>query len=830
MAPQSDRLKTYREKRDEGRTPEPFGGESSESGLFFVIQKHAATRLHYDLRLEHDGVLMSWAVPQGISLDPSVKRFAAQTEDHPIDYAEFEGVIPDGEYGAGPMIVWDRGELEFIEDPDHGMDKGKLLFDLHGYKARGRFTLVRMKSPKEWLLIKKPDEWSRDDDDTFDETSILSGRSIEQVRDGRSNADDIAELLDEWAVPILDGAAPKLDPMLAETTDAPFTDPRWLFEIKYDGYRLTAHKADELVTLRYRSGRDATQTFPEIVEAVRRLQTTTAVIDGEVVVLDDEGHPVFNRLQRRGMLTNAHEVAAAAVAHPVTFFAFDLPVVAGHDLRRVPLVDRKRALRLLMPTIGPLRFADHIAERGEAMYEAVSDMGLEGIMAKQADSAYIGGRSDRWLKIRVEHRGTFAVIGFTQPEGSRTGFGALHLAGSEGGALTYRGRVGTGFDGSTLKSIHDDLTALPPLARPVANLPDDEASTWVEPEVFAQVRYREVTPDGSLRHPVFEGMVDDADLSTVSHVAPEAESEPDVPDDPRITQTSNLDKVFWPDEGHTKGDLISYYRAVAPTLLPYLEDRPLTLVRYPDGIEGKSFFQKNAPDFVPDGIRTEWIDSTNPEEGSAGNNFFVCESADALAYVINLGAIPLHIRASRVASIDQPDWCVLDLDPKEAPFEHVVEIARAIKRLCDDIDLPAYPKTSGKSGLHVLIPMGPKYDFDQQKLLGELLARVIETQLPDIATTIRSPAKRGNRVYVDFIQNGRGKLIVAPLSVRPVTGATVSTPLRWTEVTKRLDPTHFTISTVPTRLKRQKSDPMSGVLSDRPDIAASLRGLAATLG
>ncbi|MCB1246204.1 MAG: non-homologous end-joining DNA ligase, partial [Acidimicrobiia bacterium] len=305
--------------------------------------------------------------------------------------------------------------------------------------------------------------------------------------------------------------------------------------------------------------------------------------------------------------------------------------------------------------------------------------------------------------------------------------------------------------------------------------------------------------------------------------------EPNIPAATSETKTSNLDKVFWPDEGYTKGDLIDYYRTVAPSLLPYLADRPLTLVRFPDGIDGKSFFQKNAPDFVPTSIRTEWIDSSNPDEGSAGNNFFVCESVEALTYIINLGAIPLHVRASRVASIDRPDWCVLDLDPKTAPFTAVVQVARAIRSLCDDIDLPCYVKTSGKTGLHILIPMGPRYDFEQQKLLGELIARVIEGQMPDIATTIRSPSKRGDKVYLDFVQNGRGKLIVGPYSVRPVPGATVSTPLRWSEVTPKLDPTRFTIRSAPRRIGRMTNDPLAPVLTDRPDIAASLRALAAKM-
>ncbi len=831
MAPQSDRLQTYREKRDEAKTPEPFGGESSQSGLFFVIQKHDATRLHYDLRLEHDGVLMSWAVPQGISLDPEVKRFSAQTEDHPIDYADFEGLIPAGEYGAGPMIVWDRGSLEFIEDPDHGMDKGKLLFDLHGYKVRGRFTLVRMKNPKEWLLIKKPDPWARtgDDAETFDETSILSGRTVEEVAAGTKASTKIDELLASVGAPLIEKAASPITPMLAETADAPFSREGWIFEIKYDGYRMIAHKTDELVELRYRSGRDATDTFPEIVASIAALPVASAVIDGEVVVLDSEGKPSFSRLQKRGMLTNRFEVASASVDLPATFFAFDIITCNGRDLRSIPLIDRKGVLAAMTPSVGPVRFSDHVERQGIEMYEGASSLGLEGIMAKRADSTYVSRRSDDWLKMRVEHSGTFAIIGFTSPEGSRQGFGALHLAARTDGALTYAGRVGTGFDDATLKQLHADLGSLPELSQHIGSFPDHPPSTWVEPQMFCDVQYREVTPAGSLRHPVFLGLSPDATLDDVSELHTHPDSEPRSIDpvaqlqDTHTVKTSNLDKVFWPDDGYTKGDLIDYYDAVADHLLPFLVDRPLVTVRYPDGIAGKSFYQKNAPDFVPDSIRTEWIPSSDDERG---NRYFIAEDSDALRYIINLGAIPLHIWASRVATIEKPDWCILDLDPKSAPFSSVVTVARRIKQLLDEIGLPGFPKTSGQSGLHILIPMGARYDYAQQKLLGEIIARIVESDLPDIATTTRTPSARGDRVYIDFVQNGRSKLIAAPYAARPVPGATVSAPLRWSEVNAKLDPSRFTIKSLPARVARLKDDPLLGVLTETPDIATSLRALA----
>lgn len=829
---EADRLNEYRAKRDPELTPEPFGGTARAAVRSFVIQKHAARRLHYDLRLEDDGVLMSWAVPQGISLDPSVKRFAAHTEDHPLDYAGFEGTIPDGEYGAGSMIVWDRGTLTLIDGDGHGLEHGKLLFDLNGYKVRGRFTLVKTtKGPNEWLLIKKPDAWSTDGDADFDESSILSGRTVEQVQKGESGADTTRSILAEQGLDAPRGASASLSPMLAEVADGPFSRAGWFFEIKYDGYRLLATKTDDLVQLRYRSGLDATAAFPEIAQTVAGLPCSSVSLDGEVVVLGSDGKPSFSALQRRSKVSNPFEVATAALSTPVTFFVFDLLSFEGAVTTDMPLVDRKRSLRPLMPTSGPLQFADHIAERGTEMFEGAAALGLEGVMAKRADSTYQHRRSTDWLKIRVEHTHPFAVIGMTQPEGSRHKFGALHLAAMRDGTLDYVGRVGTGFDDKTLTAIHTDIIATASvepteMERRIGGLVADSNSTWVDPTIIADVRYKEVTEGGALRHPVFVRLRPDIDVDGIVDLGPRRET-PQA-NEPAVTTvaTSNLDKVFWPDEGYTKGDLLAYYTAVADHLLPYLNDRPLVTVRYPDGIEGKSFYQKNAPDFVPPSVRTEWVGSSDAERG---NNYFVCENGESLSYIINLGAIPLHIWASRVQSIEVPDWCVLDLDPKTAPFSSVITVARRIKQLCDDMAIPSYPKTSGQSGLHVLIPMGEGNTYEQQKLLGELIARVVESEMPDVATTVRSPSARGDRVYIDFVQNGRGKLIAAPYAARPVPGATVSTPLRWSEVSSKLNPSRFTIKTVPRRLGRMTDDPLAGVLAEVSDIAEGLRSLSKVL-
>lgn len=825
MSSPSDRLAAYREKRAADKTPEPFDEGAAAGAGIFVVQKHAASRLHYDLRLEHDGVLLSWAVPAGISFDPSTKRFAAQTEDHPIEYADFEGVIPKDEYGGGEMVVWDRGALTWDEDPAEGLETGKLLFSLHGYKLVGQWTLVQMKKkPKEWLLIKHTDPWSRPDDErALSEASILTGRTVEDLAAGGDPNTELLEFVRaHGAQPgAVDGA--HLDLMLAKVADGPFSDPSWLFEVKYDGYRLVATKDGRSVHLRYRSGLDATGLFPDLTSALRHLPFERFVIDGEVVVLDPEGRPSFAALQRRGKLSKRHDIAAAAARSPATLFGFDLLAVGNRDLRKVPLAARKTALAGVLPTLGPLRYTDHFTGIGEALYEQTVSMGLEGVMAKRADSLYVPGRSDNWLKIKSDQTGTFAIVGFTREKGTGTGIGALHIAAANGNELVYAGRVGSGFSASQLSRLEDDLaTLVSPEALAEGSPPTTQSDTWVEPELACSVRFKEITESGSLRQPVF---LDSApfDVGALVQVASVDRGEPPPPAviDTRTTEPTNADKVFWPSDGYTKGDLIGYYTAVADHLLPYLVDRPLVLDRFPDGIDGKSFFQKNAPEYVPDWIRTQWV---GKDEGK-GNTYFIVDDVDALRYIANLASIPLHVWASRLTTIDQPDWCILDLDPKDASFEAVVAVAREIHRICEDMGLPSYPKTSGKTGLHVLIPMGRGFSYEQQKLLGELLARVVESRLSDIATTVRNPAARNGKVYIDYLQNGRGKLIVSPYSARPVPGATVSAPLRWKEVVPSLDVTRFTIRSMPRRLRSMDQDPLVGILSDIPDVVGGLSTL-----
>jgi bifunctional non-homologous end joining protein LigD len=563
---------------------------------------------------------------------------------------------------------------------------------------------------------------------------------------------------------------------------------------------------------------------------VRGLPFESFVLDAEVVVLDEQARPSFGRLQKRALLRRSSDITRAAAELPAIAYVFDLLAFEGFDLRPLPLAERKRLLRRVLPRAGPLRYCDHVEEHGEAVYEEVRRLGLEGVIAKRADGPYRPGRSRDWLKLRVEKTEDFVVVGLSPPEGMRTGFGALHLAAYEDGALVYVGRVGSGFSERQLQEIprllEPHLRQGPPCAGPV---PADE-SLWVEPALACEVRFLAWTEDRLLRQPVFLRLRDDKrPEECVREAPPAAEPEPPESVEPTVEKKvafSNLDKVFWPDEGYTKGDLIDYYRAIAPWLLPYLADRPLVLTRYPDGIAGKFFFQKDAPGFVPGWMRLERMWS---EQAQRELDCFVCDDVETLLYLANLAAIPLHVWASRVRSLQSPDWCILDLDPKQAPFAHVVRIARAIRELSQDIGLPSFIKTSGATGLHVLLPLGAQMTFEQAKQLGELLARVIAAELPEIATIVRNPAARGGKVYVDFLQNGHGKTIAGPFSARPVPGATCSAPLLWDEVDDSLDPKAFTLRTLPARMQALGTDPLRPVLELAPDLPSVLARLAERL-
>lgn len=851
----ADQLAAYRAKRSTDRTPEPFGGEAIASPLYgglFVVHKHAARQTHFDLRFEMDGVLKSWAVPRGPSYDMADKRLAVRVEDHPLEYGDFEGLIPDGNYGAGAVVVWDRGQWVPLEDPKAGLEKGKLLFEFKGYKLHGKWTLVKIKkSEKDWLLIKERDAWAKSPAEELPQESVLSGLTVEDWKAGRTPADVLRQELIRLEVPRGVVEAGLVDVMLAEPSDEVFAKDGWIFELKLDGYRLVAnHRAGES-RLFTRSQADYTTVFPEIAKAVKALPLENVVLDGEVVVLDAKGHPSFSLLQKRGRLGKPIEIRRAAVELPATYFVFDLLAFEDFDLRSMPLVLRKEMLRKILPPFGPTRYLDHIEREGTAFLAQVGSMGLEGIVAKKADSPYRGGRSAVWLKLKADLTGDFAVVGFTEPRGGRPGFGALQLADMVGGQFVYAGRVGTGFDDRLLADLRALLDPLvrsnPPCLGPLVGsspeplgsekIPETKTTTWVEPRLVCEVRYREWTPDGVLRHPAFLRMRDDKRPTdcdrqgAVSHSAPAARAanpDPTPPSQvvaPKTVAFSNLKKVFWPGEGYTKGDMIDYYRAIAPWLLPYLKNRPVVLTRFPDGIDGKSFYQKDAPEFAPDWIRTVPIWS---EDTQRDIRYFVCDDLETLLYLANSGTIPLHIWQSRVGSLELPDWCVIDLDPKEAPFSEVIAVAQTLHQICERVALPNYVKTTGKTGLHILIPLGRQCTYEQSRTLGELLARLVIRAHRDTATVVRHIQKRGEKIYLDYLQNRHGQLIVSPYSVRPLAGATVSMPLTWDEVNPDLDQRRFafTIKTAAARMETLGDDPVVPVLDEKPDLAGVLERLA----
>jgi len=831
-----DSLEAYRRKRDPERTPEPFGGRPAAGPPRFTVQKHWARRLHYDLRLEMDGVLKSWAVPNGPSVRPEEKRLAVHVEDHPVEYADFEGVIPSGNYGAGSVIVWDRGWYRIVKegDPLEHLARGKLELELFGYKMRGRWTLVRMsKSDKDWLLLKKADAAAAQDEATERyPRSVISGLTVEEIRDVPAKQAAIRERVQALGAVKRDVDARAQPIMLAALEKTPFSGPDWLFEVKYDGVRVIAARRGETVMLYGRSGQTVTGRYPEVAGALRALSVEHFVIDGEIVALDETGKPSFQRLQSRMGLTKPADVQQAMGQVPVTCIFFDCLALEGYDLRRLPLIDRKACLEMFVPPLGQIHYGDHVLEHGEAFFDAAGEQRLEGIVAKRIRSAYGGGRSRDWVKLKCQRRQEFVIGGYTDPQGSRGHFGALHIGLYDGPRLVYVSKVGTGFDQASLKRIWERLQPLERETSPFdRGRPDGRGHHWVEPKLVCEVRYTEWTDDGGIRHPTFLGLRDDKrpedchrEAAVPIAVSPSPAASVAAPavaataaERPQVRVT-NPDKVFWPAEGYTKGDLIAYYDAVAPLLLPYLSDRPLVLTRYPDGIDGKSFFQKDAPDFVPAWVRTERIYSKDAEREI---NYFVVDDAETLRYVINLGTIPLHIWASRLTPQDRPDWLVLDLDPKGAPFTDVVTVARELHRLLGEIRLPSYVKTSGATGLHILIPLGAAYTYEDARTFARLLAMLALEGAPDVATLSRPIQSREGKVYVDYVQNGHGRTIVSPFSARPVPGASVSCPLRWDEVTADLNPAAFTIKTLPARFKKMR-DPLLPVLKQNIDMMAAI--------
>lgn len=938
-------LDKYNSKRDFKKTAEPVAGRSTDSSkLMFVIQKHDASRLHYDFRLEMEGVLKSWAVPKGPTLDPKVKRLAMMVEDHPFDYRNFEGSIPKGEYGGGTVIVWDQGWYETIE-PIKGkkaqekyllseLKKGSVKMRLYGEKLQGEFALVRTNGMGEnsWLMIKHDDEFSTKKDVLKKDESILSGKTIEQMEkdseavwhsnreeketkaeqpkaqksSGKKVIDknsDVAEVAEESAA--LDsrsilksapkGAVPKgIKPMLATLVGGPFDDPDWQYEVKWDGYRALAFINKGKIELLSRNNKSFDDKFYPIHKILSSWKLN-AVFDGEILVLNDNGISNFGALQNWRSEADGELV----------FYVFDILWYEGKNLTSLTLVERQGILNEVLPTDDDrIRISRVFDASGVDFFHAAERMGLEGIMAKRKSSTYsLSNRSKEWLKIKVSRRQEVIVAGFTRNEDTTKLFSSLILAVWENGTLTYVGKVGTGFSDSDQKEM---LKAFKPYITgnsPFTVVPDinklsrfqhkqlNAKATWMKPELVCEVAFTEVTDEGIFRHPSFQGMRMDKNSKDVvretakhtEEIIEEVEAElenihdkdsrgnkakarapknkvnhteknvgalgkAEVPVDdkhasairppkPTIPKTllnpkdesqvrkvegkefkfNNLSKLYWPEDKISKRDMFNYYYAVADFILPYLKDRPLSLNRFPGGIHGQSFYQKDVKGKSPDWAKTFPYSTSDGEP----KEYLVGEDVATLLWMNTLGCIEINPWFSRVSSPDNPDYCVIDLDPDKHHFDKVIEAALVVKQVLDSIGVPSFPKTSGSTGIHIYIPMGGKYDYDQSQLFARIVVGIVNSIIPKFTSLERMISARKGKMYLDFLQNRPGATIAGPNSLRPKPGATVSMPLEWKEVKPGLKMRDFTIFNAIDRLK-VKGDIFRGVLGKGIDLETAI--------
>lgn len=827
-------LKDYRKKRNFNETNEPQGEKkpaaTKSQVLEFVVQKHQASHLHYDFRLEVNGVLKSWAVPKGPSLNPRDKRLAIQVEDHPYEYRSFEGTISAGNYGAGEVIVWDAGtyetqgtESQIAQD----LEKGHLNFTLQGKKLKGKFTLMRLKGDnnKQWLLIKKNDSFASTEDITQQDRSVLSNKALKlknpptpsSKKTKSKKTSQSSSLGKKGKIPA------QIKPMLATALDQPFDDPQWLFELKWDGYRALALIQDKKAKLLSRNEQSFNTRFPMLVKELEKLDCE-ACLDGEIVVLDAENHPSFQLLQNYMRQPTGNLV----------YYIFDLIYLNGRDLRNLPLIERKILLKSLLPASNPfIRYCDHIEGIGVAFFKEAAKKGFEGIIAKRKNSPYLKGkRSSDWAKIKTHLRQEVIICGFTPPKGTREFFGSLLLGVYQDKVLTYVGHTGSGFNHQQLAGIYARLSPLIQPNSPFKKPPKQRGTvTWVKPELVCEVSFAEWTSEGIMRQAIFVDFREDKQAKEVfrefplslSELSPKKQKElsaspvcPIKDSEKSKLELSHLDKVFWPVEGYTKGDIIDYYSQVSSLILPYLKDRPESLRRFPNGIEKPGFFQKEA------GSHPDWIKTVQINHEEHVVNYYLVEKEQDLLYLANLGCIDFNPFLSRISSLNYPDFAVLDLDPEDVDFEQVIEVALGIYDLLRKWKIPSVCKTSGKRGLHICIPLGAQYPYEDAANFGKLIAHLVHDHMPEMTSLERSPKNRQKKVYLDYLQTNFGQTIVAPYSIRPVPGAPVSTPLKWSELKAGLSPLNFTISTVLQRFKKV-GDLFQLVLGPGIDIAKILK-------
>ncbi len=844
-------LKEYVHKRAFEKTPEPKPGAvhtPSAGSLYFCVQRHDATRLHYDFRLEIDGVLASWAVPKGPSQEPLAKHLAMHVEDHPFEYGGFEGNIPKGEYGGGSVMLWDRGTYELLGDlpARKQIERGDLKFRLHGEKLKGEYALVLMRGRgkgNEWLIIKKKDEEAKPGWNIEDHAhSVLTGRTQQEIaqdlpavkrsepepskkRGGPSKSREMPPGAVQAPMPSA------IEPMMATLVDTPPEGEKWLYEIKWDGVRGLCFIEDRRLRIDSRRGNRCERQYPELSVLPHHLAATNAILDGEIAVLDENGRAGFALIAPRIHVNDPNTIAHLARKSPATLFLFDLLYLDGWDLRGVPLSERKRLLSEILDVDERIRLSGHFIAHGKEMLEAARQNGLEGIMAKRLDSKYESRRSREWLKIKVVNEQEFVIGGFTH--GEREYFSSLVLGIYEGGKLIHAGLVGTGFNDRNLPEIYKALEPLIVDKSPFADKPKRvlRKMTWLKPELVCEVRFLEFTPDRIVRAPVFLGLRTDKDPKDCVREEPastqaliEATPPQRLDQPPAQQKFNNLTKVFFPKDGVTKGDVIQYYDDVADLILPHLRDRPLSLKRYPNGIHADYFFQKNvAEKKFPAWIKTEPIDSESQDHTI---EYVICNDKPTLLYLANLGCIDQNPWMSRLGTLDNPDFVLVDLDPYECTFDQIIEAALLTRKVIEKIGMTGYPKTTGGDGLHIYIPLEPVYTYDQVRSFAEVLWHMIAAEKPDLFTTPRAVAKRkAGRVYFDYLQIGRSKTIAAPYVLRAHDGAPAATPLEWKEVRKGLTPGQFNIRNAVARFQK-KGDLFAGVLTNLQRLEEPLEKLS----
>jgi bifunctional non-homologous end joining protein LigD len=888
-------LDEYQAKRTFSATPEPAPamGQGRTGPLLFVVQQHAAQRLHYDLRLELDGVLKSWAIPKGPSLDPSEKRFAALTEDHPYEYASFEGVIPPKQYGAGEMIVWDCGVYSPDEDGSvyfhdreraerevrEGFEKGKIGFELRGQKLKGSFALVRMKDKKEWLLIKHKDRFVTSEDPTSQNRSVLSGVTVEDLKVVPAHRMPVARLVPAGEPKPMPAT---LAPMLAESGDRAFNREDWVWEPKLDGYRVLAFVDARGVKLRSRRGLDYAPTFPALAAEIGKQGAGAMILDGELVAFDAAGKPSFAALQDRAQLKTERDIAAADRNAPVAFVAFDLLHFAGIDLTQAPYRDRRRYLAQCLLPSSRVQLV-HAAEDGLELQHAALALGFEGVVGKRKDSRYEAGkRSPSWLKVKPTRSADFVIGGYTRGKGSRADLGALLVGYWDQGKLHYASHVGSGFDDARLAQVRSRLEALKRKTSPFAEKPPllNGPATWVEPHAVAEVSFQEWTEDGALRAPVFLRLRDDVDARTVGR---SVVSVPVAADDEIVAQLdaakkdftlavgahriklTHLDRVYWPADpalqqpALTKRDLLRYFAQVSAFMLPHLADRPLTMIRMPSGIRGERFFQKHWEQERPAFVDTVTVFSGHKDES---HEYLLCNNLPTLLWLAQSGTLEFHVWHSRAkpgpdavskstdyassleamerSVLNYPDYVLFDIDPyiysgKEAKgaepelntvaFEKGKEVAFELRELLQGMSLEAIVKTSGKTGLHVFVPIKRTLDFDAARHVSELVGRHLVRLHPADVTVEWSVPKRTGKIFMDYNMNVRGKTLNVAYSPRGEPGAPVSMPLTWEELAGA-HPLDFRITNAPQRLA-QTGDRWRDALERKQSLEEALKGAKA---